>query len=179
MAINRSLFYKELSKKESNLKVQDLLKERINLQSKHFQPGNVIFSSYNAKDKTQTYDKTPLALILRRGQKYTLVLNFHWVPLKMRITLIKHIIALNKNNIKKNKLMEFNYAQIRPMLKTLGYAPCIRLYINGRMGKVGVVIPPERLIEIARLRAETFTNGQYSAKELYDKARKSRNKIRK
>jgi len=58
------------------------------------------------------------------------------------------------------------------MLKGLGYAPCIRLYINSRMGRVGVVIPPERLLEVSKLKTESFTNGKYSAAQLYNMAKK-------
>lgn len=173
MAINKSLFYKELSKKESNDKVKDLLKRRIKLQAKyHTQPGNLLFTSYNAKDKTQTYDKTPLVLILRRGSKYTLGLNFHWLPVSKRLFLINHIMKINKRNIKNNKPLEFDYRDLKPMLKSLGYAPCIRLYINSRLGRIGVVVPPDGLGEIARLKAESFTNGRYSAAQLYQMAKK-------
>lgn len=173
MAVNKSLFYKELSKKESNDKVKDLLKRRIKLQAKyHMQPGNLLFTSYNAKDKTQTYDKTPLVLILRRGSKYTLGLNFHWLPVSKRMFLINHIMKVNKRNIKNNKPLEFNYRDLKPMLKSLGYAPCIRLYINSRMGRIGVVVPPDGLGEVARLKAESFTNGRYSAAQLYQMAKK-------
>jgi hypothetical protein len=173
MAINKSLFYKELSKKESNDKVKDLLKRRIKLQAKyHMQPGNLLFTSYNAKDKTQTYDKTPLVLILRRGSKYTLGLNFHWLPVSKRMFLISHIMRVNKTNIKNNKPLEFNYRDLKPMLKSLGYAPCIRLYINSRLGRIGVVVPPDGLAEIARLKAESFTSGRYSAAQLYQMAKR-------
>lgn len=163
--------FKELSKKDSDLKIKELLKERIALSSKFFKPGNLIMTSYNAKHKEFTYDKTPLALILKRGQKYSLVLNFHWIPVHLRIGLIKTILKMNKENIKTNKPLVFSYEDLKPMLKGLGYAPCIRKYINGRMGKVGIVIPPDRLAEVARMRTETFTEGKYSANQLYRMAR--------
>lgn len=174
MAVNKSLFYKEISLKQSNAKVQDLLKERVRLNAKkHFQPGHLIFTSYNAKDKTQTFDKTPLALILKRGTKHTLVLNFHWIPVSMRLNLIRHIMLINKKNIADGRPIEFNYRQLKPMLKSLGYAPCIRLYINARMGRIGVPIPPERLGEVARLKAQSFTRGRYTATELFQRAKKN------
>jgi hypothetical protein len=172
MAVNKSLFYKELSLKDSNKKIQALLKEKKTLVAKkHFQPGQLIFSSYNAKDKTKTYDKTPLALILKRGRKYTLVLNFHWIPLSMRLNLIRTIMLMNKRNIAEGKPLDFNYGDLKPMLKSLGYAPCIRKYINARMGRIGLSLPPERLGEVARLKGESFTNGRYSSSQLFRMAR--------
>lgn len=173
---------KEFPQSLSNAKVKDLLKQRQRIKGKHFIPGNLIFTSYNAKYKENTYDKTPLILILRKGTRHTLGLNFHWIPLRMRLKLIKTILKLNKQNIKNNKPLEFSYKELKPMLKGLGYAPCIRLYINKRLGHTGVIIKPERLIQVARLKTESFTNGRYSAEELYSKALKagkSRNKVKK
>lgn len=162
---------KELTPSQSYKKVKDLLKERRKMTSKDMIPGNLIFTFYDAKDKEQTYDRTPLVLILRRNARYTLGLNFHWIPLSMRLNLIKHVVKLNEKNIANNRPLEFSYKQLRPMLKSLGYAPCIRLYINKRISSTGVVIPPDRLMEVARLKAETFTSGRYSASQLFQMAK--------
>jgi len=163
---------KELTPSQSLKKVKELLKERKKMTKKDLIPGNLIFTFYDAKDKTQTFDRTPLVLTLKRGSKHTLGLNFHWIPLSMRLKLIEHIIRLNKKNIEIGKPLDFNYNDLKPMLKTLGYAPCIRLYINKRISSTGVVIPPDRLTEVARLKTETFTKGKYSAEQLYTMARK-------
>jgi hypothetical protein len=163
---------KELTTSQSNKKVKDLIKEKKKLKKRDLRPGNLIFTTYDAKDKEQTYDKTPLVLILRRNGTHTLGLNFHWIPLSMRINLIKIIIQMNVQNIQRGRPLQFTYENLRPLLKQFGYAPVIRLYINNRLGGVGVVIPPERLIEVARLKTESFTNGRYSAGQLYQMARK-------
>jgi len=127
---------------------------------------------YDAKDADKTFDKTPLMMVLKRNGSHTLGLNFHWAPMSMRINLIKIIIQLNAKNIQNNKPLEFNYKQIRPLLKQFGYAPIIRKYINRRISSIGVVLPPERLMEAARLRTESFTNGRYSAGQMIQRARK-------
>jgi hypothetical protein len=163
---------KELSPSQSFKKVKDLLKERKKMTKDDVRPGNLIFTFYDAKDKQNTYDRTPLTLILKRNGSHTLGLNFHWIPLSMRLNLIKTIVRLNEKNIKQNKPLEFSYEQLKPMLKSLGYAPCIRLYINKRISSTGVVIPPDRLMEVARLKTETFTKGRYSASQLYQMARR-------
>ena len=162
----------ELSPSQSLKKVKELLKERKKMTKKDVRPGNLLFTFYNAKDKEQTYDRTPLVLILKRNSSHTLGLNFHWIPLSMRLNLIKTIIRMNEQNIKRNRPLEFSYNQLKPMLKSLGYAPCIRLYINKRISGTGVVIPPERLFEVARLKTETFTQGRYSASQLFQMAKK-------
>lgn len=183
MAVNKSLFYKELSKKDSNQKLQDLLKRKVKLQAgQHFKPGNIVFTSYNAKHKEFTYDKTPLVLILKRGSRYTLGLNFHWLPVPKRVLLISEIMRRNKRNIEAGRPLDFDYNDLKPMLKNLDYAPCIRKYINPRFGKIGVPIPPDRLMEVARMKGQTFTNGKYSSEQLFrmaKKAGKKRNKMSK
>ena len=166
---------KQLTPRGSMRKVKTLIKEKKRLDKRHFVPGNLLFYKYDAKDKTQVYDKTPLVLILKRGRSHTLGLNFHWAPFQMRINLIKHILGMNEKNIREGKPLEFSYEKLKPMLKSLGYAPLIRLYINKRISRTGVVIPPERLVEVARLRTETLSGG-VSAETIYKKIRKAAKK---
>jgi len=165
---------KELTPQESLDTVRGLLKRKRKigqLSRSNLKPGHLIFSEYNAKDKENTYDRTPLVLILRINKKHTLGLNFHWIPFSMRVNLVKRIIDMNAVNIRNRKALQFNYGQLKPMLKSLGYAPCIRLYINNRFNRNGVVIPPYKLMEMARLKTETFTKGRYSAGQMYAMAR--------
>jgi hypothetical protein len=166
---------KELTPTQSFQKVKELLKTKTKLTKKNFVPGSLLMYFYDAKDKKQTYDRTPLVLILKNGPRHTLGLNFHWLPIKMRLKLIQAIFRLNKDNIAKQKPLEFRYIILKPMLKKLGYAPCIRLYINSRISSNGAIVPPERLVEIASLKSETFTQGRYSAEQLYSMARRKKN----
>jgi len=163
----------ELSPKESLEIVKGLLKRKRKIVSKNVKPGHILFTTYNAKFKEFTYDRTPLVLILKRSPGYTLGLNFHWLPVSLRMNLVKHIMDKNRANIRQRKAFKFTYSDFKPMLKSLRYAPCIRLYINRRFGKQGVVIPGYKLLEIARLRTETFTQGKYSASQLYAMARQA------
>jgi hypothetical protein len=163
---------KELTPRESMDAVKALLKRKRKMSNKDLKPGHLIFSIYNAKFKEFTYDRTPLVLILRRNSQYTLGLNFHWIPFSMRVNLAKKILDMNAAQIRQRKPLKFSYDELKPMMKSLGYAPCIRLYINSRFSKTGVVIPAYKLMEIARLKTETFTEGRYSAGQLFAMARK-------
>lgn len=163
---------KELTPKASLEAVKALLKRKRAIKFDKLKPGHLIFTSYSAKDKTQTYDRTPLVLILRRNEKHILGLNFHWVPFSMRINLVKTIIQMNAANIRQRKPLKFSYKDLKPMLKSLGYAPCIRLYITKRFGNTGVIIPSHQLMEIAKLKTQTFTKGKYSASQMFQMARK-------
>lgn len=162
---------KELTPEQSYQKVKDLLKEKKKLTKRDFAPGNLLFTFYDAKYQQYTFDRTPMVLILRRNRTHTLGLNFHWIPLSMRMNLIQYIIKINRKNIELGKPIQFEYAQLRPLMKSLGYSPCIRLYINNRFAQNGVIIPPERLAEVARMKTETFTKGKFSASQLFNMAR--------
>lgn len=163
---------RELTPKESMESVKALLKRKRKMSNKDLKPGHLIFSVYDAKFKEFTYDRTPLVLILRRNTNYTLGLNFHWIPFSMRVNLAKKIIDMNASRIRQRKPLKFSYDDLKPMFKSLGYAPCIRLYINSRFSTTGVIIPSYKLMEIARLKTETFTEGKYSAAQLFAMARK-------
>lgn len=167
-----------LTPQESMQKVRDILKNEKKLLDvrRDFLPGNLIFTKYDAKYPEFTYDRTPLVLVLSSSRNYVLGLNFHWLPVSRRMYLVKYIMDRNKKNIQYGRRIDFSYKELKPMLKSLGYAPCIRLYIKKRIWKQGVVIPPERLPEMAKLRTETFTMGRYSASQIFARARKKAQK---
>lgn len=162
---------KGLSASESIKFVKNMLKTKSRkLTLKDFEPGSLLMYRYNAKDKSQSFDATPLVLVLKRSRGYLLGVNFHWAPIPLRVILVKKILQMNTKNIKAGKKLEFDYKTLKPFLKKIGFAPVIRLYIKNRISETGVIIPPEHLMNAARTKSETFTNGKISAEELYKRA---------
>lgn len=170
---------KEMSISDSNKSAKELMRQKKYLVRNDWTPGNTIFLGYDAKDKTQTYDKTPLVMILKRNKRHTLGLNFHWLPYVMRQSLIINILKMNMDNINKGKPIEFSYEDLKPFLKRYGYAPCIRLYINSRLTKQGSVIPPSKLPAAARMRTETFSQGKYTSQQIWKQVHKNAKKANK
>jgi len=170
---------KEMTLAQSKMTAKELIKTKKRLNRKDFAVGTTLFLSYNAKHKEFTYDKTPLVLILRVSGKYTLGLNFHWLPFMMRQALVVKIIQLNSDNIKNDRPLQFSYADLKPFLKQFGYAPVIRLYINTRFSKQGVVIPSNKLPALAKMRGETFMQGKHTSTEIFAKVNKAANKAKK
>lgn len=150
---------KQLDAKQSAAQIRKFLKSLVKLDSSSFTPGNLLIYRYNAKDKSAMYDKRPMVLVLAATKRHVLGLNFHWIPFSMRIWLVRYILKQNKARIRRGEKIVFGYKKIKPLLKKMGYAPCIRLYIRAqrRISPNGVVLPPERLIEAAQLRMEMFT----------------------
>lgn len=160
-----------LTTKESFAVLKKLIKEnKKKLTLKDFQSGKILMLAYDAKDKSQTYDKTPLVMILKRNKSHTLAVNLHWAPVPLRIILVKFILDKNKNNIKNGKPLEMDFATLKPVLKKIGFSPVIRLYINKRIASTGVIIPDDQFMNAAKLKTETFTQGKANAETLYKKA---------
>ena len=164
-------------KKDKEMSVKD----SINFVRKLFQtskkplrdlsPGDLITFSYNAKDKTRVFDRTPMVLILGVNSKYVLGINFHWCPLRIRKKLVRGLNTLRDDKTK--KLSRINYKKFKILAKSLMVYPIIRLYIKGRMSSRGVLIPTEHLDAAVLIKSETFTGG-ISAEKLYSLALKGK-----
>lgn len=162
----------EMTIKQSNDYIKDLMKKPKELKGRDFQAGSLLFYSYNAKDKENTYDKTPLVLILGSRGNYVLGLNFHWLPYSKRLWLVQRILQKNAGTMKRNNRIDFLYEDFIPLMKSVHFQPCIRLYIKNRISRRGVVIPPDELLNQVKLRSETFTNGKYTQQQLYQMAKR-------
>jgi len=62
----------ELNFKDSIAKVKDFLKQKAEPTQKVLISGKVLMYKYNAKDKTQVYDRTPLTMVLSKSNTYML-----------------------------------------------------------------------------------------------------------
>jgi hypothetical protein len=170
----------EKEKKLDALKMfRTLVKTKVQpFKPKDLVPGSMISYTYIAKDKTKVWDKTPLTMILRRSKGYTLGLNFHWVPKKARAILLSYILKKNKKNIKAGLPLEISYPEIKAIVIRLKLKAVVRLYINKRMSKRGIVIPNEFMRKAIDLPAENFIG--MSAENAYklmvrkDKTKKKR-----
>lgn len=134
-----------------------LVKKNVkNLKASDFRIGNMVSFTYVAKDKDKVWDKTPLVFVLWRTNTYTLGLNFHWVPKKVRYILLDFILKKNKRNIQNGKPLQIDYREIRPLIEKLKLKAVVRLYINRRMSRKGIVIPQEHMRKAVELPAENF-----------------------
>lgn len=141
-------------------------------KAQDFVPGSMLFYRYDAKYKDNTYDKSPLTIVLRKSKGYVLGLNTHWIPISIRLVLLKYILQANKNNIRNNMPLNITYNMLKPIIQRLNLGPVIRLYIFGRISRRGLVVPPSMWLSAAMLKAESFSNGQ-SAENLYKQALQS------
>ena len=157
----------QLSKSDSKQMLKELIRNSKRVQ-KYLIPGNLILTMYDAKFEAP-YDARPLFLVLAKNSTHVLGLNFHWLPISMRMKLIYAILKLNSKNIKEKKPLVFSFKQLKPFLKRFNYVPCVRLYIRERFSPKGAVISPEDLVKVARMDTAIFTG--ISAEKAYALAR--------
>lgn len=141
---------------------------RKQIDNKSIRTGTMIIYRYSAKDKTMIYDKTPCNIVLWRTKTHTLCVALHWAPLGLREKIIDYIYSFNKSNITENKPLEITYKQMKPFLKKAGGIPIIRLYINSRMSKHGVIVPSDKMKIASKYSNESFSVPK--AEKLYKKA---------
>lgn len=164
-----------MSLSESKEYMRNIMKPK-GFKRNDFLSGSILHFQYDAKDKTQTYDKTPLVLVLGTNRGYLLGLNLHWLPFNKREWLVDKILEHSKTQIKKKNRVVFSYEDFRPLMESVDFQPCVRVYIRKRISVRGVVIPPHEFKNAVRLKTESFTQGKYTQSELYQIAKKRGNK---
>jgi len=162
---------KELTPKESQEMMSNLInKNAKTLSISDFKPGTLLTFKYNAKDKSQIYDKTPFVMVIKQTSKYVLGVNFHWAPVKKRLILVEYILKQNSKNIRNNNSLKIKYHDLKGALNTIGMYPVIRLYIKKRISSKGIIVPDELIRQAAKMKSETFTQGRASSTTLWSRA---------
>lgn len=167
----KKLGTKELTPKESISMLKNLIKTEKSPIQKHLKPGALVTFIYDAKDKSQDYDKSPLVMVLSTTSKYMLGCNFHWMPVTRRKILVQYILDENRKQIRNKMPLKMSYRKLRAAMKGIGAFPVIRLYIRGRMSSHGVKIPDEMLMQASTMKSETFTQGKKNSTTLWSRAR--------
>ena len=134
--------------------MKKLIDKPVKLKKSDFYPGALIMYAYDAQDKSRAYDGRPLCFVLGRSGKYTLGLNLHWMPKKLREKVMDGVLRRNKANVKKGRRLTLNYRMVKALVKGLG--PVVRLYINKRISPKGVVVPSYQYYKVIDLKSEHF-----------------------
>jgi len=167
----KNLGAKELTPKESLEMLKNLIKKSKVPIQKNLKPGAIITFVYDAMNKEADFDRTPLVMVLSSTSKYMLGCNFHWMPTSKRQILVQYILDKNKNRIRKNLPIQISYKSLRSAMKSIGAFPVVRLYIRGRMSRMGVRIPDELLMQATKMKTETFTKGKANSTTLWTRAK--------
>ena len=141
--------------KDAHKMMKTLLKRPTTLKHSDFKAGQIVLFTYRAKFENNPYDMSPVSLILARNKKYTIGINWNWIPTELRRGLMK--VVLNKTNLKnieKNKPLYVPKNLVKQIFR-MGL-PAFRKYLNNRISPKGIVLPPNLYQKVVNLRAENF-----------------------
>lgn len=128
------------------------------------QVGRLILFSYNPKhrDTLPYYDVVPLILLVDMYPDGFLGLNLHYLPPRLRATLLDDIVENNLKNkyFDQNKRIRFDYNIMRRAAGSKIFKPCLKRYlfkqVVGGSDSRFLVVPPEQWPQILFLPFEQF-----------------------
>lgn len=135
---------------------QDELKEAIGAE----EVGRMILFSYNPKhrDTLPYYDVTPLILLTDLYSDGFLGLNLHYLPPRLRATLLDNIVDNNLKNkyFNTEKKIRFNYNLMTKAARSNLFKPCVKRYLAKHVMGDFLVVPPEQWPQVLFLPFEAF-----------------------
>lgn len=111
----------------------------------HSKPGvgRFCFFFYSAKGYQEGtlpyYDTSPMSLILGAQGKYVSGLNWHYLPLNLRVELFQEILAIEGGNFSDKQKLSATYESIKAMTNL--YKPCFKNYLVSRIKSQAVWVP--------------------------------------
>lgn len=106
-------------------------------------PGRFCFFFYSAKGYQEGtlpyYDTSPMSLILDAGGGYCSGLNWHYLPLQLRVKLFQDILAIEGGNFTEQQRLTATYETVKAMTNL--YKPCYKNYLLNRVKSNAVWVP--------------------------------------
>lgn len=109
-------------------------------------PGHLIIFKYNPKyAKTLPYyDTFPLVLVLHKAKRGFIGLNMHYLRLTHRAYFMALLYDFQKYDMKnKQVIINIKYQILKSTRRLSYYKPCIKRYLNSRIGSLFYNVPPD------------------------------------
>lgn len=123
-----------------------LLKSTKDLQSSRIMPGTLVFFGYDPKYKETLpyYDRFPLSFIFNMDKLGMTGINFHYLPLPVRIKLFDKMWQIAKNSkLPTQQVMALNWNLLSNATKFPEVAPAVKRYLFGHVQTRFIKIPLE------------------------------------
>lgn len=106
-------------------------------------PGHFCFFFYSAKGYGEGtlpyYDTSPMSLILGQSGNIVSGLNFHYLPLNLRVLLFQQILAIEGGSLSEVRKLSATYEIIKGMTNL--YKPCYKNYLLNHIKSQAVWVP--------------------------------------
>ena len=140
-------WYRDKIREFGTPKALDLIRDGKQATRPFFGRLNMFFYDPKLKKKLPYYDTFPLVLPLERYNDGFLGLNFHYLPIPLRVRLLDKINTIPEDNqYNDGEQLRINYARARtiPMAKAV-----IKRYLYGHLkSQIRVVTPDEWVIAV-------------------------------
>lgn len=116
-----------------------------NQKYQHSKPGigRFCFFFYSAKGYQEGtlpyYDTSPMSLIIGGGGGIISGLNWHYLPLNLRVKLFQDILAIEGGNLSEKHRLDATYETIKAMTNL--YKPCYKNYLLNHIKSQAVWVP--------------------------------------
>ena len=135
--------------------------------------GNMFFMIYDPKTKDQLpyWDKFPLVLPIEMYSDGFLGINFHYLPLNLRVKLLDSLYDLTNNN-RFDETTRFNasYSLLSGASRFKAFEPCIKRYLSSHIQSRMVAIEPDKWDIAIFLQTQNFQKA--SAEKVWADSRK-------
>lgn len=127
-------------------------------------PGHFCFFFYSAKGYAEGtlpyYDTSPMSLILSGGGGMVQGLNWHYLPLPLRVQLFQQILAIEGGNLSDQRKFTATYETIKAMGNL--YKPCIKNYLLTHVKSQAVWVPMDSALIATFLPVANFKGASES-----------------
>jgi hypothetical protein len=134
---------------------------------------HMFFYDPKLKQKLPYYDKFPLVLPIEGYSDGFLGLNFHYLPINLRVHLLDKLYDLvNNTRFDMSTRIQASYKVLNAASRYKEFKPCLKRYLSDHIASRMVAIEPEHWETAIFLPVQMFTKA--SAQEVWAE---SRNKI--
>lgn len=121
--------------------------------------GNMFFFFYDAKLKKELpyWDRFPVVLVIDLYDDGFLGLNFHYLPVRVRVALLDALLeTANNDKMDQTTRMTATYSMLKGVARYEAFAPCIKRYLASHVQSQMLPIPANQWEMACMLPVEKF-----------------------
>jgi hypothetical protein len=129
-------WYRDQAKGLGKINETSLMKSKENQFESRFRIGNMYMFFYDPKHKATLpyYDRFPLIFPINKAKGGFLGINFHYLPLKLRASLMDNLYEITSNEKYDEKTkMEISYKILKSAEKFAEFKPTIKHYLSSQI----------------------------------------------
>ena len=161
-------WYREKIKEFGQPGAMDLIRDGKQARTPHYGRINMFFYDPKGRKTLPYYDTFPLVLPIERYPDGFLGINFHYLPMALRLKLLDRIVDFSNNTkFDESTIIDANYSQLKNIKEI---KPTLKRYLAGRVKTRFRRVDADEFTVAALLPIARWKNG--SQTEVYKDSRK-------